>query len=91
MCAANLTRLYKWMAMQSTQSECVCDQCLPQTAAGWLPALMAISQSDGWKNSKGSVGEKQQGGWLGGMGSQSRGTVYQGWMREGTQGNRGMK
>lgn len=49
------------MAVPSAQSDCVCDQCLSQTAAGWLPALMAITQSDGWSDGVKSGGEKKRG------------------------------
>lgn len=50
------------MAVPSAQSDCVCDQCLSQTAAGWLPALMAITQSDGWRDGqRGRWGENAKG------------------------------
>lgn len=38
------------MASPSAPSDCVCDQCLSPTAAGRLPALMAITQCDGWRD-----------------------------------------
>lgn len=49
------------MASPSAPSDCVCDQCLSPTAAGRLPALMAISQCDGWRDGGRSGGaEKRQ-------------------------------